>query len=49
MENILKKQKEFFKSGKTLAVNYRINVLKKLKQSKLPPQNQSFFPLLFAM
>ena len=33
MENILKKQKEFFKSGKTLDVNYRINVLKKLKQS----------------
>ena len=33
MENILKKQNNFFKEGNTLSVNYRIDSLKKLKQS----------------
>lgn len=33
MENILLKQKEFYKSGKTLDVDYRINALKILKES----------------
>ena len=33
MEKVLLKQKEFYKSGKTLDVNYRIASLKKLKES----------------
>lgn len=33
MEKILLKQKEFYKKGKTLDINYRIETLKKLKES----------------
>ena len=32
MQNILNKQREFFKSGKTLPVNVRLEYLKKLKE-----------------
>ena len=35
MENVLNKQKDFFKKGKTLDVKFRIETLKKLKESIL--------------
>ena len=33
LDKLLKNQKEFFKSGKTLSVEFRINMLKKLYSS----------------
>lgn len=40
MHNILEKQKEFFKSGKTLDINFRIEYLKKLKTAIKNNENE---------
>ena len=40
MENILNKQKEFFKTGKTLNLEFRLNSLKKLKANIIAKEKE---------